>query len=161
MEPAVLSRTHQASKRDIQNITDIKKKQCAPVTLLELPVNPTKRLFDLAVEKGILSADGQYIFDKYPPFSELNSQSLDRLFQAFRQLGIAEALLHTISKLEELGIDVNNIISICGSGVLFVLGEEYVAARLNDVGLNIYDIFTRDELDEIFKKAADLDVRFD
>jgi hypothetical protein len=142
--------------------TDLYEKPlAAPVALSELPNNPAKRLFDLAVKKGILSADGQYIFDKYPPFLELNSQSLDRLFQAFRQLGIAEALLHTISKLEKLGIDVNNIISICGSGVLFVLGEEYVAARLNDVGLNIYEIFTRDELNEIFKKAADLDVRFD
>ena len=114
------------------------------------------------IKKGFFSSEnGNYKGNVAFPLSHLDASATQRLHDTLNKLGITDALISTLKELEELGVDPSNAIRIVGSSVFWILGKEYFIQRFDDIKINLYDYFTDDQLNELFKQPADIDLRID
>lgn len=149
-----------AASPPLQHITIEEKVLPTPFSLIELPLNKSFKTFLLS-QKELFSPHGECLKKDFALLPRLDVQGIERLRRVFDCYDMPAGLLHIIPDIVQLGIDPNSAFKIVGSGVFWILGQNYVIARFAEVGINLEEIFCEQELADFFKEPADIDIRID
>lgn len=121
--------------------------------------NSYQRCFKALINIGVFDEDSNFIKDVTSPLPALPLTILKLLFEELKSLHLIDLFMHLASKTSIYPLNSEELFRIVGSWVFWRLGKEYTKEVLSHLGLSIEEYFSKDQLDELFVKPADLDIR--
>lgn len=129
--------------------------------LFPLRKGPRGLFFEALIAQGVFASDSTFIKPVSRALMPLSKEAACRLAKEFKELGIFELLSHLLLQTQIFPLDPEAAFKVVGSYAFWISGMPYCSSILQELGVDPHAFFSAQELQEAFKRPADIDIRID